>query len=48
MGRLRREVAAVIHESASPTREEIWRMPFLACVLKECMSKPKAPGPELF
>ena len=35
MERLRREVAAVMGESAVATREQIRKMPFLACVVKE-------------
>ncbi|KAH9902063.1 hypothetical protein F4778DRAFT_106462 [Xylariomycetidae sp. FL2044] len=36
MRRLRREVAGVMGDSSSPTREQIRKMPFLACVVKEC------------
>jgi cytochrome P450 len=37
MERLRREVSGVMGDSASPTREQIRRMPFLACVVKESL-----------
>ncbi len=35
MERLRGEIAAVMVEAASPTREQIQKMPFLGCVIKE-------------
>lgn len=38
MERVRREITTAIQDSASPTREDIQKMPFLACVIKESMS----------
>ena len=35
--RLRDEVAAVMKDAASPTREQIRKLPFLACVVKESL-----------
>lgn len=35
MNRLRREVASAMGTAASPTREIVRKMPFLACVIKE-------------
>lgn len=35
MERLRREVSSVMRDSLSPSREQIKKMPFLACVIKE-------------
>ena len=35
MDRLRNEVTSVIGKSEHPTREQIRKMPFLACVIKE-------------
>jgi cytochrome P450 len=35
MDRLRREVSSVMGESEQPNREQVRRMPFLACVIKE-------------
>ncbi|KAM7205418.1 Cytochrome P450, partial [Naviculisporaceae sp. PSN 640] len=37
MERLRREVAAVMGEQTTATREQIRKMPFLACVVKESL-----------
>lgn len=35
MDRLRTEVAGVMSDSEYPSREQIKRMPFLACIIKE-------------
>jgi hypothetical protein len=35
MSRLRQEIAAVMKDFETPTRELIRRMPFLSCVIKE-------------
>lgn len=35
MNRLRDEVSSVMGESENPTREQIRRMPYLFCVVKE-------------
>ncbi|CZR56279.1 probable cytochrome P450 alkane hydroxylase [Phialocephala subalpina] len=37
MDRLRREISSVMGESEHPSREQIRRMPFLACVIKESL-----------
>lgn len=37
MARLRREVASVMQNEAHPSREQIRKMPFLSCVIKESM-----------
>ncbi|EEP76094.1 hypothetical protein UREG_00942 [Uncinocarpus reesii 1704] len=37
MERLRAEVASVMRESSHPTRQQIRKMPFLACVIKESL-----------
>ena len=38
MERLRREIASVLGESEHPSREQIKKMPYLALVIKECMT----------
>lgn len=35
MERLRREIASVMQSDPTPSREQIRKMPYLACVVKE-------------
>lgn len=38
MERLRREIASIMEVSPTPSREQIRKMPYLACVIKESTS----------
>jgi hypothetical protein len=40
MKRLRQEIATVMEGGHIPSREQIKKMPYLACVIKECASEP--------
>lgn len=46
MIRLREEIASVMGDSAHPTKEQIRKMPYLSCVIKESKySFPSIPSP---
>ena len=38
MERLRREIASIMEANLTPSREQIRKMPYLACVIKESTS----------
>ena len=43
--RLRKEVSSVMGDSEHPTREQIRKMPYLGCVIRESKDYSKSKGP---